>query len=49
MNLLPLFEDIKNQIRYYASMIVSLKQSISQDMVMDEARLAGNLNEGFAM
>lgn len=43
------FEDIKNQIRYYASMIVSLKQSITDDMVMDEARLSGNLNEGFAL
>lgn len=43
------FEDIKNQIRYYASMIVSLKQSITNDMVMDEARLAGNLNEEFAL
>lgn len=43
------FEDIKTQIRYYASMIVSLKQSITSDMVMDEARIAGNLNEEFAL
>ena len=43
------FEDIKNQIRYYASMIVSLKQSITDDMVMDEARLSGNLTEEFAL
>lgn len=43
------FEDLKNQIRYYASMIVSLKQSISEDMVMDEARLSENYNEEFAL
>lgn len=43
------FEDILNQIRYYASSIVSLKNSISEDMVMDEARLSENYNEEFAL
>ena len=43
------FEDIKNQIRYYAASVVNLKNSISQDMVMDEARLSENYNEEFAL
>ena len=43
------FEDIKNQIRYYASSVVSLKNSISEDMVMDEAKLSENYNEEFAL
>jgi hypothetical protein len=43
------FEDIKNQIRYYASAVVNLKNSISEEMVMDEARLSENYNEEFAL
>lgn len=43
------FEDIKNQIRYYATSVVSLKNSISEEMVMDEARLSENYNEEFAL
>ena len=43
------FEDIKNQIRYYAASVVNLKNSISQDMVMDEDRLSENYNEEFAL
>jgi hypothetical protein len=43
------FEDLKNQIRYYASSVVGLKNLISEDMVMDEARLSENYNEEFAL
>ena len=43
------FEDIKNQIMYYARNIVSLKQSISDEMVMDEARLGDNYVEEFVL
>ena len=43
------FEDIKNQIRYYAASIINLKNSISQDMIIDEARMSENYNEEFAL
>lgn len=43
------FEDIKNQIRYYANCIVSLKNNISDDMVLGEASLNENYEKEFAM
>ena len=43
------FEDLKNQIRYYASCIVSLKNNISNDMVLGEASLSENFEKEFAM
>lgn len=43
------FEDLKNQIRYYAASVVGLKNSISEDMVMGEARLSENYTEEFTL
>ena len=43
------FEDLKNQIRYYASCIVSLKNDISNDMVLSESGLSENYEKEFAM
>lgn len=43
------FEDIKNQIRYYASCIVSLKNNISDDMVLGESNLNDDFEKEFAM
>lgn len=43
------FNDLKNQIKYYASSIIMLKQSISDEMVMSEARLSENYEEEFVL
>ena len=43
------FHDLKNQIKYYASKIIALKQSITEEMVADEAKLSENYQEGFVL
>lgn len=43
------FEDLKNQIKYYASSIVSLKNNISEDMVLGEANIDQDCEKEFAM
>lgn len=42
-------KDLINQVKYYASSIVSLKNSITSDMVLDEANLSENFEKEFAM
>ena len=42
-------EDLKNQIKYYASSIVSLKNNISEDMVLGEANIDQDYEKEFAM
>lgn len=43
------FEDLKNQIRYYASCIVNLKNNINEDMVLGEANITDEFEKEFAM
>jgi hypothetical protein len=43
------FEDLKNQIKYYASSIVSLKNNISEDMVLGEANMDQDYEKEFAI